>query len=189
MIVIDNIMPEADQLALEDLIINKTSWYFVKLKVKNEDNIVYENAVNTSQFVHTAFSDGKIMSDRFNDMVKVMFYFPKPVKDIIKIKANITMNSVHMSKDQYAIPHVDMERVGVKNYLTGVYYVNDCDGDTYIFNEQYDGIKKTKFTLKEKVSPKRGRLLLFDGSYYHAGNNPSGSDPRVVINYNYIFEG
>ena len=37
-------------------------------------------------------------------------------------------------------------------------------------------------TVKEKVSPKAGRLLFFDGSILHTGSHPVLSKYRMCVN-------
>ena len=61
-------------------------------------------------------------------------------------------------------------------HYTGIYYVNDCDGDTFLF----DGTKEIA-----KISPKKGRIVIFDGKTLHAGSHPYNSDFRMVINFNF----
>ena len=66
--------------------------------------------------------------------------------------------------------------------LTGIYYVNDSDGDTFIFNEKKS--HSGEVTLKQRISPKKGSLVLFDANHLHAGNNPIDNYSRVVVNIN-----
>jgi len=41
------------------------------------------------------------------------------------------------------------------------------------------------WTVKERITPKRGRLVIFDGSQYHASSYTTG-DYRCVINMNLV---
>ena len=56
-----------------------------------------------------------------------------------------------------------------------LYYVNDSDGDTIIYNEKtkFDdcNVMKMNFTIKKKVSPKQGRVVLFDGRHLSYRSN------------------
>jgi len=74
-----------------------------------------------------------------------------------------------------------------------IYYLNDSDGDTYIFNEtndqfsvEYDRdvVSKNSFTIKQTISPKKGRIVIFPGQYYHASSYPKKSIFRSVLNVN-----
>ena len=82
-------------------------------------------------------------------------------------------------------PHVDY----FFDHYTVLYYANDSDGDTHIFNEYLtlsDGIPvhPDNFTLMDRVSPKRGRVIIFNGLIYHSSSSPIDSDERLAININ-----
>jgi hypothetical protein len=82
---------------------------------------------------------------------------------------------------------VSMEgcKYNMKDYITAIYYVNDNDGDTYIFNEKYEQRTYKELTVKKVVSPKKGRMVLFKGNHLHSGNYPIQDKPRIVINFNF----
>ena len=72
-------------------------------------------------------------------------------------------------------PHVDI----VGNHFVILYYVCDSDGDTIIYNEQ---VKSDRYTVQKRITPKQGRVVLFDGSYYHTAEQPL-NNIRCVVNY------
>ena len=74
-------------------------------------------------------------------------------------------------------PHIDLLR---REHLVALYYVCDSDGDTIIYNERE---KLGTYTIKQKVTPKQGRMVLFDGSLYHTAEQPL-NNVRCVVNYN-----
>ena len=73
--------------------------------------------------------------------------------------------------------HVDLFN---REHLVALYYVCDSDGDTIIYNERE---KLETYTIKQKVTPKQGRIVLFDGSLYHTAEQPL-NNVRCVVNYN-----
>ena len=76
----------------------------------------------------------------------------------------------------YNLPHTDDPDSETESII---YYVNDSDGDTVIFNEKPPA---KDLSIKHKVSPKQGRLLFFDSSYYHSSTPPRNTDIRLVLN-------
>ena len=72
-------------------------------------------------------------------------------------------------------PHVDI----ADDHFVMLYYVCDSDGDTIIYNEQE---KSDSYTVQKRITPKQGRVVLFDGSYYHTAEQPLNST-RCVVNY------
>ena len=93
------------------------------------------------------------------------------------------------SKRDYDIFHVDV----VFPHLVFLYYVNDSDGDTIILDKLYNEghpiflDKDYDFSndIVEKVSPKKGRVVVFNGFQYHAAGIPQ-SEPRCVLNFNLV---
>jgi hypothetical protein len=89
----------------------------------------------------------------------------------------------NISKDDVDTPHVDM----VAPHFIMLYYVCDSDGDTIIYNEKtrFDDCKpdnEMSFTIKKKVSPKQGRVVLFNGIHYHTAEQPN-HNLRCIVNY------
>ena len=72
-------------------------------------------------------------------------------------------------------PHVDI----VGEHFVMLYYVCNSDGDTIIYNEQ---VKSDRYTIQKRITPKQGRVVLFDGSYYHTAEQPL-NNIRCVVNY------
>ena len=68
------------------------------------------------------------------------------------------------------------------DFFVVLYYVCDSDGDTIIYNETKES---DQYTIKQRVTPKKGRVVIFDGWYWHTAQQPS-NDIRCVINYNVI---
>ena len=89
----------------------------------------------------------------------------------------------NIPKDDVDTPHVDM----VAPHFVMLYYVCDSDGDTIIYNEKtkFDDCypdPKMNYTIKKKVSPKQGRVVLFDGRHYHTAEQPN-HNLRCIVNY------
>ena len=99
---------------------------------------------------------------------------------ILRMKMNFNFPFIGSTEKNYGIPHVDLPEED--GYTTGIYYVTDGDGDTILFNEKKGHIGK--LTVQKRVSPKKGRIVLFDGNTLHAACPPISNRPRVVININ-----
>jgi Rps23 Pro-64 3,4-dihydroxylase Tpa1-like proline 4-hydroxylase len=64
-----------------------------------------------------------------------------------------------------------------------VYYCNDSDGDTFLFNEFYDGKNPDKLTIAQRVTPKKNRCVVFESNRMHASSSPIYSKDRRIINF------
>ena len=76
-------------------------------------------------------------------------------------------------------PHIDLDQ----EHIVALYYVCDSDGDTIIYNERKDqGLEAKSYTIKQKVTPKQGRMVIFDGTLFHTAEQPQ-NNMRCVVNY------
>ena len=85
----------------------------------------------------------------------------------------------NIKKEDVDSPHVDLPY----QHFVMLYYVCDSDGDTIIYNEREYERPDGMYTIKQKVTPKQGRMVLFDGSLYHTAEQPE-HNVRCVVNYN-----
>lgn len=90
----------------------------------------------------------------------------------------------------YHNPHVDF----YVPHKVALYYVNDSDGETVVFNETSDQIdldqsvrhaNEKKFTELKRIAPKKGRVVLFDGNHYHSSMHPMQHQSRIVVTFNF----
>lgn len=189
--IIDNIIPTQMQDELEANILNsKFPWgrmassnlgdepssrYLEEKRIEFLDN----NIIDPPQFHHNIL---------INQQPGPFFGWFAPIVDAIKfknlrilrMKMNFNVPYIGSSDDSYGIPHVDL--ADEDGYTTCIYYVTDADGDTILFNEKngYSG----KLSIKERVQPKKGRIVLFDGNTLHAACPPVSNRPRIVLNIN-----
>jgi hypothetical protein len=138
------------------------------------------------QFVHAFVVNGQKNSDFVNDVLDPFLRASKKYgfdDRIIRIKSNFCTKVQKNSIDVHQSPHVDTK---IKHWVM-IYYVNDSDGDTFIFNEKLEHPNPIEsvntLTIKQRIKPKQGRVVLFDGAHLHAGSHPSDANSRLVINY------
>jgi hypothetical protein len=87
---------------------------------------------------------------------------------------------------EYDNIHIDL----AFEHLVVLYYVNDTDGDTFIFDKKsdYQNINlasvenQNELNIIKRISPKKGRALVFDGNRYHSSSGPT-KDIRCIINF------
>jgi hypothetical protein len=108
-----------------------------------------------------------------NSLIKIFYPLDKIINARTFLQLPLNLNNYDVDT-----PHVDME----KKHLVVLYYVMDSDGDTIIYNEKE---KSEKYTIQQKVSPRQGRVVVFDGSFYHTAEQPKQNN-RCVINFNII---
>jgi len=103
--------------------------------------------------------------------------------ELQRVKWNFNPKLSKSYKDKFMNPHCDINKGG----WTAIYYVNNSDGDTIIFNEKPTDpfLNDEELSIKKRIKNKKGRFVMFNQDYLHAGMPPINSDYRVVINFNF----
>ena len=184
--VVDNFLPKAYMDFLEELFLSPMFPWYLNDKTVEYDVYKTQNTVESPQFTHAFIRDGIQVSDNFNS-ISVLLYHLMLTQDIradkpIKVKANLNTANPKAILDSQYIVHTDIPGTKKDEFITCIYYVNDCDGDTVMFDK--NGEKEIN-----RVSPKKGRLVYFDSTIPHAGQPPRNSYARCVLNINLATEG
>lgn len=105
------------------------------------------------------------------------------ITNTVRCKVNILWQKETFPENHYNVVHQDSD----ENCVSMVYYVNDSDGDTWLFNQFYEEGVLPKLSVAKRITPKKNRLVVFNGRRYHASSNPRNTRERIVINF--VFEG
>jgi hypothetical protein len=95
-----------------------------------------------------------------------------------RCKLNITFPNREFADTDYFPSHYDAPRKSI----TGVYYVNDSDGDTLFFENP----DESPLVITEQYTPKKGSLVYFDNSVLHSWRPPKNTRVRCVINFLFL---
>ena len=85
---------------------------------------------------------------------------------------------LNLSSSEDDTPHIDLDEG--ERHIVVLYYVVSSDGDTVIYNERTES---DTYTVKQKVTPKQGRVVIFDGGLYHTAQQALKKH-RCIVNYN-----
>lgn len=177
----------ADVLA-ELMLGSEFDWYWNGATLLEGDygTVVDSKTKDMPQFTHTILIDKQQKSIYYHYFSEMLGIIEKEagskIKKVIRIKANLMVGDASYPNDFYNGPHIDYSG---PNLLSFVYYVNDSDGDTILFDTHLDGKEHNISQLKEiyRQTPKGGTGILFDSNRVHTSTTPKLSDRRVVINY------
>jgi hypothetical protein len=87
-------------------------------------------------------------------------------------------------------PHVDF----YVPHQNALYYVNDADGDTVLYEETFEDVpqpalpgylREGRFKIAKLITPKKGRMVGFDGKRYHASMHPLKATHRIAIAFSF----
>ena len=150
-------------------------WFFNPVTVAKPDRFIKSkehNSYDKEFFTHMFVKDGEINSSY--NVRELMSIFPSKDR-LYRVKANLMLQDKGGDPNKYIPPHIDLlDILPSKSYYVVLYYVIDCDSDTFIFDENE--------SIVDRIKPKRGRLLFMRGDVLHAGAHPVKFDKRLVIN-------
>ncbi len=186
MIFEDLIDEQTQDLIEEDILSQDFPWFFCPYTIDLtnatdlEKTFVYEQGLNPNQFVHLVISESKVNSQKIELIRPVLQNLAEKMQKNIyveKAKFNFLPQAI---SDDYHYPHVDIKSDS-DDMMSMIYYVNNCDGDTYFFDDI--GPKtKTYTTVVDKVTPKKGKAVIFESKQFHSGSSPVVSEKRIVLN-------
>ncbi len=185
--VIENVLPEENFKSLEEFILSrKFAWHWDASTVRN---IHMEKQFDTPQMVTPIYmadnqhvdADGKdfrVPSQvlQYPEFEMITTHALEKSKQefgyemLWRIKCNLLMP--YPNSPVYHPRHADTNNTD-GHYVTINYYVNDSDGDTFLFPRNQAPIQ---------VTPKANSAVIFDAKMMHCSSNPRDSDRRVVVN-------
>jgi hypothetical protein len=191
-VIIDQAVPTVVQDLLENIALgDKINWLRSKGATYNEGVSqifpVTPDCLDVQQFTHLIYEIDQPVSKLFSTILPVTTAIPYTIKQLIRVKMNLCVYAKTDNPDAHGMPHVDFTEIK-EPLMSAIYYVNDSTGDTLIFDQRFG--HKGPLTVKARVTPKKGRLVVFDGGLLHAGNTPRNNAPRININYGaFVYEG
>lgn len=187
MVIIDDVIPKSLQDAIENTLFGQDfPWFFI-------NNITFKNgAYNTPAFFHVYKTlNGPINSNTF-DLVsliahaaleKTTSYFGEVLQ--ARSFLQLPLNHAVLSSPVDEL-HIDCETP----HIVVLYYVCDSDGDTILVDKKFNPAigaeltcKHTDYEVLARVTPKKGRAVVFDGAIYHTAEQPT-KNKRCIVNFN-----
>ena len=190
--VIDDVIPLTIQNEIEKGVLDiRFPWHFIpssdighlvhKNYLKDKQDLwKNKNIIDPPQFFHNLLSDQIEPTFFFKWFTPILDAIKFDGMSILRMKMNFNYPLIGMADLTHGIPHVDLPQE--KNYITAIYYVADADGDTLLFNERngYEG----PLTIQKRITPRKGKIVLFQGDTLHAACPPISNRPRIVVNIN-----
>ena len=158
---IDDVIPRAyqDQI-LAEVTSSRMAWYFQEESGRRVSDVEtsYAGFSNTVYHINEGAAGPAPLTAL---LLPLLFLFCEkagvPFNTLLRIRVGLFPRT--MVDVPHHNPHVDF----YQPHYNALYYVNDSDGDTVIFNETYDDVsqeqsiaytKEGRFTVAKKVSPK-----------------------------------
>jgi len=200
-IVIDDCIPQKYQDEIEDsLLVKDFNWHFQSDITLSDMHLRALDKLHPNNKPVRRPGFGAMMFDA-NTGRGNSFHFLAPVIYCSAEKANIEVHELSLIRaflsmpvsadkiDRVDKPHVDKPFP----HIVGLYYVNDSDGDTVIYRETnvpaidnrvIPEIDPKSLTIAKTITPKKGRIVFFNGQIYHSSTQPTVG-PRCVLNFHF----
>ena len=178
--ILDNIIPKKEQNLIKNTLLDNAEfpWTFVNdVSIKNNKHQtrpgfkhIFRNYKLIESILVNTRKKLKVDYDYFNEILEVRSFLQLPLEEKFRGKGVDT-------------PHLDR----YDPHLVILYYVNDSDGETVIYNYKskdkddipyFEDVKELK-----RITPKQGRIVVFDGRYWHTAEQPT-KNIRCIININ-----
>jgi hypothetical protein len=195
-IIDDDVIPLNLQEEIKNFLNNSYfPWYLCEEKTLTSSKATYDyfktvsqNIFEYSQFVHlfvndyTEVSSAAYVPMMLAEALKEKYKF---LGNISRIKANLSTKVTANDLSLFNTPHID----DVNSHWVVIYYVNNSDGSTYLFDQTIN-LENNMFSIRKlsvdsKILPRQGRCVIFQGDQLHAGMHPFNTDYRMVINFNF----
>jgi hypothetical protein len=194
-IIDDFLEPEEFKKLSTTILSQKFPWFFVEhvsLNPKETSTINDPLAIETAGLNHSVFEkEWNVKSFSYEYLIplfeKIKNEFGFTSEHLIRARISTKLQKPEFTSDNYNLPHVDY----FFPHETMIYYLNDSDGDTRLFEEwsTYAGnnqaIGPDVFHTQCRITPKANRLVWFNGLQYHTASNPIKNISRTIINLNW----
>ena len=211
-LIIDDFFDQEDFLKIQGLFLGpKMPWYYLPtISVPSwiSDKIVDQYAIETDacQCLILDRSRNYLTEEYvvlYPYLMKMMSKLGYTEENLYRVRTTMKWPKPGIGSEKYNIPHID----ATWPHKTILFYLNNSDGDTRLFHQVQPPMKRnledinenadakeldeyaknfinTGFTVKESISPKENRLIMFDGMQYHTAGIPVNSERRVILNIN-----
>lgn len=184
--IIDDLLPESYANNLEKMMKTDVPWYFSENTSGQSKSFIEGNEDKNFQFGfnHIAMFDNGYRSNFYPEIFPITYFMEEKTGIIVNelYRIRLALNTCVGSETVHN-PHVDQN----EPHKVLLYYVNDSDGDTIMYNEVFNinEEKPENFTIRERISPKKNRAVIFDGHIYHSSSKPTKNASRLIINIDF----
>lgn len=186
-VIIDNLLPKQHLDFITWFFMRgDTPWYFQKDITYSSDQ-ESEKSVNHYGFSNLVFDrqgQPNSQTSAFYIILPIVYKALESIDDEVetmyRMRAFLQMPVADIG-DRVNNPHVDLPI----EHTVILYYLTDSDGETVIYNETE---KSNEYTVKQRIEPKKGRCVIFNGKHYHSSSRPTNGI-RTILNVDLLTKG
>ena len=188
-VVIDELMSPSNVLFLLEAVKSTNfPWFYIP----NAHTYADEELKDSHGFIHWLLeppSSGLEASAYLNVFSPILYTAVDAAKmkfvELVRARVNLSVRSPSQIP---GYPHVDWTEP--RQYWSALYYLEDSDGDTLFYDYKCRAGETTidplKGSIAERVTPKKNRLVMFNGHIAHSATLPLVHPTRTVVNFCFI---
>ena len=192
--IIDNLISVTFQEEIKNTLLGHSfPWYFAEDITFGKSLIESENLGQPHPAHAHLFCRNKNPTSNYFDLIMPLAHIGSSEVDfkfneVVQCRSFLQypLNNTFLKKQVDRL-HIDLPY----DHLVVLYYVVDSDGDTLIVDKTREGNIEEyhhnveDYNIIQRVKPKQGRAVIFDGKYYHTAEQPT-QNMRCIINFNII---
>lgn len=194
-VIIDNFIPDIYVDSIYKMMGGyDIGWSFNKYSTSGDPNLdklfyTKEPTAEHLQFRYV-FVDGNVVKSPYLQFIAPLIasyenHFGK-IKATQRIKSNLLVPQKGPALQRPHADDMELTSYDSTGYIGGrktlLYYVNNSDGDTILYNERFEGKPVGELTISQKITPVKGRAVIFDSNQLHSACLPTDKRYRIIIN-------
>jgi len=157
-------------------------WYYQESISSDDDNS--QQSFGFSSWIIDPAGNSRGFADLFTGFLAQAQDVYEDSSGILRCRADMVLSN---GQPYTHTAHVDINETP---HYSCVFYVNESDGNTIIYNEKSQSnivsFAEQDLTILQVVEPKPNRLVIFDGQYIHTGCSPVSTKRRIIVNTNIL---
>ena len=182
-VVVDDLITIQEQNTVQETVMQQADWRFLT-DVSGNENQRFPSSGFVHILKHPSYEKQSFLYNPLSAIFIPRLLTMGEFKEIYYNRIFLQLPLAPQFKKEHNGIHVDLPLE--IPHIACVYYVNDSDGDTIIYEQTIRDTPGNSqgVNLKEhiRVTPKKGRAVFFDGSRYHCSSQPTMSY-RAIINF------
>lgn len=188
-VVLDDVLSESHlAMVTEAVKSNRFPWYFMGNTHTYADE-VHEDSYGFIHWLHEPETSNAEPSAYLNIFSPILYIMTDKTnlvfRQIVRARVNL---STRAPKQNRGYPHVDW--TDPQPYFSGLFYLEDSDGDTCFYDYRCIGgsVSKNpeKSNIIKRVTPKKNRGVIFNGNIAHSASLPLEHSTRTVVNFCFL---
>jgi len=158
-------------------------WFYLPFTA-TPDDILGDDPKYQGSFSHLIYKDNASISPLWEPSLLILLaaldHQGQELDSVLRVRLGLCTRTPWPVEHS---PHIDHP---VLNHRTGIFYPADSDGDTVIFDQRKEQLRREDYTEWHRQRPTRNLWMDFPGRHFHSSTTPVLHESRYVLTINYV---